>query len=155
MKILKRIMAFVLLMVLSSALFTLPAAATTTISRQDGLEVTVEMDKEVYDAGEPITATITVKNTSGNAMTIANLEQLIPEGYNLSKDSKAAAENIELRPNQTFQLEVTFEGGAGSEAEASTQSFFDKVIYGQTKGIPNLLIAVLVVIGFAVFMLLT
>ena len=155
MKILKRIMAFVLLMVLSSALVTLPAAATTTISRQDGLEVTVEMDKEVYDAGEPITATITVKNTSGNAITIANLEQLIPEGYNLSKDSKAAAENIELRPNQTFQLEVTFEGGAGSGAEASTQSFFDKVIYGQTKGIPNLLIAVLVVIGFAVFMLLT
>ena len=115
----------------------------------------MQMDKEAYEAGEAITATITVKNTSANPMTIANLEQLIPEGYKLSEDSKAAAENIELRPNQTYELEVTFEGGNGEQAEVSAQSIFDKIIYGQTKGIPNLLIAVLVVIAFVVFMLLT
>lgn len=155
MKILKRIMAAALLLVLCAGFLVLPAAATTTISRQDGLEVTVQMDKEAYEAGEAITATITVKNTSANPMTIANLEQLIPEGYKLSEDSKAAAENIELRPNQTYELEVTFEGGNGEQAEVSAQSIFDKIIYGQTKGIPNLLIAVLVVIAFVVFMLLT
>ena len=155
MKILKRITALFLLSAVLAVLLAMPAAASTTVSRQDGLEVTVEMDKEAYDAGEPITATITVKNTSAEAVAIANLEQLIPEGYELSQSSKAAAQNIELRPNQTFEMKVTFEGSSEPQAEFSAQGFFDKVIYGQTKGVPNLLIAVLVVIAFVIFMLLT
>lgn len=155
MKSLKRITALFLLSAVLAVLLVMPAAATTTVSRQDGLEVRIEMDKEVYNEGEPITAKIIVKNTSGSAMTIANLEQLIPEGYELLQSSKAAAENVELRPNQTFEMKVTFEGSSEPQAEFSAQGFFDKVIYGQTKGIPNLLIAVLVVIAFVIFMLLT
>ncbi|MBQ2861741.1 MAG: hypothetical protein IJE83_03020, partial [Oscillospiraceae bacterium] len=66
----------------------------------EGLEVSVEMDKESYEEGELITATITVKNTNAEAVIITNLEQLIPEGYELAKDSEAATENVELAPGE-------------------------------------------------------
>jgi len=150
----KKIVIWVHLMLLCTGLLATPAAAASTYVEHDGLEITVEMDKEQYDAGEPITATITVKNTNAAAVTIANLEQLIPEGYHLAQNSKAGMRDIELRPHQTMVLEVTFVGEAAAET-VSAESFFDKLLYGETLGIPNLLIAVILVIAFVIFMLLT
>lgn len=150
----KKIIIGLYLALLCTGLLAVPAAAASTYVEHDGLEITVEMDKEQYDAGEPITATITVKNTNAAAVTIANLEQLIPEGYHLAQNSKAGMQDIELRPNQTMVLEVTF-AGEPEEAKAATGGFFDKLLYGETLGIPNLLIAVILVIAFVIFMLLT
>lgn len=155
MKILRKIISLLLLSVLCAGLLALPAAATTTTSKHGDLEVTVEMDKEKYDENEPITATITVRNTSSNTITIANLEQLIPEGYQLARNSQAAVQNIELSSNQTVVLEVTFERETPVAEEAAAQGFFDKLLYGQTMGIPNLLIVVVLVIAFVIFMILT
>lgn len=154
MKILQRIVSLSLLAVLCLGALVLPAAAASTYMEHEGLEVTVEMDKEQYDTGEPITATITVTNTNAYTVTIANLEQLIPEGYKLADDSVAAMKNIELSPNRTMVLEVTFVGEAAAET-AVTEDFFAKLFYGETWGIPNLLIAVVLVIAFILFMLLT
>lgn len=158
MKNLHKTLSLILAALLCAMLLALPAAATTTHMEYNGLEVTVEMDKEEYDFGEPITATITVKNTSAQIITIANLEQLIPEGYRLAEDSKASAQNIELLPGRTTVLEVTFEGDTAAEpAEegASGWNFLNTLLYGETMGVPNLLLAVLAVIAIAVFMFLT
>lgn len=147
-----------LLAVLCGGMMVLPVAATSTFMEYDGLEVTVEMDKESYDPGEPITATITVKNTSTQMLTIANLEQLIPQGYKLSAESQASARNIELLPGRTTVLAVTFEGTAEqnpADFENFGANLLNTILYGETWGIPNLLLVVLAVIAFAIFMFLT
>lgn len=153
---LRKLVVFILTVVLCMGLIAFPAHAETTYVEHEGLEITVAMDKDQYEAGEPITATITVKNTNTDTVEIANLEQLIPEGYRLADDSKAGMQNIELRPNQTMVLEVTFVAEVEqTEAEVVTANFFDKLLNGETLGIPNLLIAVILVIAFIIFMLLT
>lgn len=137
-------------------LLVLPVSAQSTHVEHEGLEITIEMDQEQYEEDDPITATITVKNSNASTVEIANLEQLIPEGYRLAENSKAGMQNIELRPAQTIVLEVTFVGDAEpDEAEAVTADFFDKLLYGETMGIPNLLIGVILVISFIIFMILT
>lgn len=153
MRILQRIVTLSLLAVLCAGMLVLPTAATTYVEH-DGLQVTAEMDKEQYDDGEPITATITVTNTNAETVTIANLEQLIPEGYKLAEDSQAAMKNVELSPDQTIVLKVTFVGETTGEEEG-TEDFFAKLFYGETWGIPNLLILVVLVIAFIIFMILT
>lgn len=156
MKRLKKITALSLLTVLCILLLAVPAAASTSYSETEGLEVTITMDKAQYSPGEPITATIVVRNTRNEAVTIANLEQLIPEGYQLAGGSESALNDVELRPGQTLELQVTFVGNAQqTEAEASAEGFLNTLLYGETLGVPNLLIAVLLVIGFAIFMFLT
>lgn len=153
MGILRKMYAFVFLLLAFSGMLALPAAATSTTTDYNGLEVTIQMDKEVYNEGEPITATITVKNTTSEAVTIANLEQLIPEGYKLSPNAKTAVTNVELRPNGVAELKVTFE--KDPEKVTQEQDLFGKLLYGETAGIPNLLIAVVLAIIFAIFMFLT
>lgn len=153
MNILKKIVSLCLTALLSACML-LPAAASS-VMEHEGLEVSVEMDKEQYDTDEPITATITVKNTTFNTVTIATLEQLIPEGYRLSEDSKASVQNVELPAMRTMTLEVTFEQIPAEQETATAEDFFTKLLYGETWGIPNLLLAVILVIAIVIFMLLT
>lgn len=154
MKQLRKLISIAVLAVLLGAL-ALPAAASS-YSEHEGLQVTVEMDKEQYDVGEPMTATITVLNTNAYAVTIVNLEQLIPEGYVLSENSDVSMQNVEMQPGQTITLQVTFEGEPAQSAEGEEYtSFWDKLLYGETWGIPNILLAVVGLIAFGVFMLLT
>ena len=120
-----------------------------------GLQVSVEMDKEKYDPGEPITATFTVENTNAQTVTIASLEQLIPDGYRLTEGSAAAMENVDLAPNERLIMSVTFEGDETVAQEETEPDFFTKLVEGKTFGIPNLLLAVLAVIAVVIFMLLT
>ena len=155
MVILRRIQAALILLTVLVAILGLPAAATTTTSKYDGLEVTIEMDKEVYNPGEPITAKITVKNTSSDTITITNLEQLIPEGYKLANNSKSAEKDIDLPPSRQITLEVTYEGEPEAQNQTTEEDIFSKLLYGETVGVPNLLIAVILVIAFAIFMFLT
>ena len=154
MKQLRKLISIAVLAVLLGAL-ALPAAASS-YSEHEGLQVTVEMDKEQYDVGEPMTATITVLNTNAYAVTIVNLEQLIPEGYVLSENSDVSMQNVEMQPGQTITLQVTFEGEPAQSAEGEEYtSFWDKLLYGETWGIPNILLVVVGLIAFGVFMLLT
>ena len=59
MRVSRRIAAFLLLTILCTMLLAIPASATHMV--HEGLDVTIVMDKEVYDHAEPITAAITVK----------------------------------------------------------------------------------------------
>ena len=61
MKRIRAVVTLLLVCFLFAEALVMPARATTTTTTQDGLEVTVEMDKEMYAPGEPITATITLK----------------------------------------------------------------------------------------------
>lgn len=149
----KKFAAFLLLTILLGTVFALPAAATHML--HEGLDVTITMDKEEYADGEPITATITVVNTNATKVTITNLEQLIPDGYKLAEGSLVSRENVDLAPGQTLVLEVTFAGETTPEEEAQDQDFFDKLLYGETWGMPNILLALILVAAFAIFMWLT
>lgn len=153
MGVLRRIYAAVLLLILCTTVLVLPAAANTMVFESNEVEVTIEMDKEVYDVGEPITATLTIKNVTSDALTIRKAEGLVPEGYELSSESKEALTNLELRAGGTAVLKVVFEAEPGEAAQQ--EDIWHKLLYGETLGIPNLLIAVILVIAFAIFMFLT
>ena len=152
MKNSRKIIGFILLSVIYISVLVLPVSAS--FMEYEGLEITIEMDKEVYDAGEPMTATITVKNTNSGTSTISNLEQLIPEGYRLSESSEASMQNVTLRGGQAIVMNVTFVEETPAEVETD-DGFLTKLTEGATWGIPNLLWAVLALIAFVIFMLLT
>ena len=130
-----------------------PVAAT--VMENEGLRVSVEMDKEHYAPGEAITATFTVENISGKTVTIHSLEQLIPEGYQLAEGSEAITEKVDLAPGQVLTMSVTYGGDPEAEAAAQEEDFFHKVIYGKTWGLPNLLLILIALAAFAIFMFLT
>lgn len=136
-------------------LLAVPVAATA-YAEQEGLKVMVQMDKEQYEEGEAITATITVVNTNVNPVTIVNLEQLIPEGYVLAEDSDVATKDVVLQPNQSVELKVTFVGDPAAPGKGeSADTFWDKLFYGETLGIPNIILVVILVVGVIIFMVLT
>lgn len=153
MKVFRRLI-FVFFLLANIIVCTVPAKAAA-YQEYEGLQVMVTMDKETYEEGEPITATITVVNTDSQPVTVVNLEQLIPEGYVLSENSEVSTQNVEIRPGQTIELQVTFEGERSDAAETSEGTFWDKIFYGETLGIPNLILTVFGVIFFIVFMVLT
>ena len=150
MKTLQRIISVVILIICVCAT-ALPVKAST-YTEYDGLQVTVEMDREHYEEGEPITATITVKNTNDRTVTIVNLEQLIPaEGSEVSKN------NVPIQPGEVVVLKVTLEGQPVEEPVEGTTAtgFVDKLLYGYTWGVPNILLALIVVAAVTIFMILT
>lgn len=150
-----KLFCIILPAILCMNLLALPTAAAA-VTEYDGLCVTVEMDKEHYDNGESITATITVTNTTEETIVIVNLEQLIPDGYRLVEGSVASKENVDIKAGETVTLQVSFEGDPEADnGENGEGSFFDKLLYGETWGIPNILLAVLAAIAFGIFILLT
>ena len=154
MKSLRKVVSAALLLI-CAYVFALPAMASAQMEH-DGLDVKIVMDKEQYESGEPITATITVTNTNDHAVSVVNLEQLVPEGYVLAADSVAAKQNFEIPAGETVVLEVTLESQQTESAEEEeTTNFLDKLLYGETLGIPNLLWAVILLIVFCVYMWLT
>lgn len=150
----KRVLCVCLLLMTLSSL-ALPVSASSTHMEHEGLEITVQMDKEEYDDTEPITATIVVENTSGEVVTITNLEQLIPEGYVLSENSEVSAENLELLPQELVVLQVTFEKAASETEAAAPEDFFGKILFGETWGLPNVLLIMILIIAVIIFMILT
>ena len=151
-KNLKRLTVWFLLAAACIGILVLPVSAS--YMEYEGLEITIEMDKEVYNAGEPITATITVKNTNSGTSTISNLEQLIPEGYRLAESSEASMKDVTLRGGQAIVMNVTFVAESQPETEI-TEDVLTKMIEGETWGLPNLLWGVILLTAFAIFMFLT
>ena len=155
MKFLQRAWSGCLLLILCMSYLILPAAATSNFMEHEGLEITVQMDKEQYEEYEPITATIVVENKSTEIVTIDNLEQLIPAGYVLSNNSQVSTENVELLPQEIVVLQVTYEQESADDAVAAQEDFFDKLLFGETWGLPNVLLIVLLAIAVTIFMILT
>lgn len=154
-RFLPRTLLYVALMLACVMMYAVPVAASANVEYQ-GLQVMIQMDKEQYEEGEPITATITAVNTNSQPITIVNLEQLIPEGYVLAEDSQVATKDVVVQPGNSVELRVTFVGEPAQPAEnGESGSFWDKLFYGETFGIPNIILVVILVVGFIIFMALT
>jgi hypothetical protein len=152
MKVLKSIM----LVMVGIMLLSVSAKAAETYSEHQGLQVLIKMDKEQYEPNEAITAIITVVNTNAQSVTIANLEQLIPEGYVLAENSQAATKDVTVHPGQSMEMQVTFIGEPAQPAEPGEYTnIWDKIFYGETFGIPNIILVVIAIIAIIVFMALT
>lgn len=144
-----------LLAALLAVLLALPAAASSSYMEHEGLQITVEMDQEAYDDDAAMTATITVVNTNPDTVTITNLEQLIPEGYQLAENSRSALKNLDLLPGEVTVLNVTFEKEPEPEESDTPEDFFGKLLYGETMGLPNLLVGTVLTVAVVVFFVLT
>lgn len=69
---------------ISAALLCMSMLAAPVMAQEIGADepqVTLEMDKGAYEKGDPITATVTVVNTTSTHMSDINIEVDIPEGY--------------------------------------------------------------------------
>ena len=106
MKVIKKISAFVLMLTLCVGMITMTVSAETTL--QDGLEITLTSDKQVYDEGEPIKAILSVVNTNDFAVENISLENEVPEGYKLSDDSLAKEQIEFLEAGERIELTVTY-----------------------------------------------
>lgn len=106
MKTMKKVSAFLLMVVLCMSVMVMPAFAAST--SQDGLEVTLTTDKETYEKGEQIEATLTVTNTNDFAVNNVSLESVIPEGYTLAEGTEAMKQVASLEADETVSLTVTY-----------------------------------------------
>ena len=77
MTLFKRITAFVLVIMMCLTNVTPVSAA---VNSQDGVTVTMTMDKESYSIDEKITATIKLKNNNYYAVTDISLDEIGPTG---------------------------------------------------------------------------
>lgn len=152
MRRIRRLLALFLSSVFICGLMAIPAMARVT--HTDGLEIKITMDKEEYNADEPITATIVVKNVRPIPVTVTNIEQLIPEGYALDENSRAALKDTTLKSNESVTLTVTLLPESDF-VEEEEEDFFTKLIEGETWGMSNLLLAVLAALAIIIFMILT
>ena len=133
----------------------------TTYADYDGLTVTIETDREQYDDGEPITATITLTNNRTQSVNVVNLEQLIPAGYELSEDSVAGKSDFEIKPGETVVLNVTMVEQPGQvvtgdveENDASFPSLSSLINLNDVQPM-TLLWVLLGLVAFGIFMYLT
>ena len=106
MKLMKKFSAFILLMLMSINMLVLPVMAASIT--QDGLEVTWTSEKKEYTKDENVAVTLTVTNTNGVAVTNVSLESLIPEGYQLQKNSQAEKVVKQLDAGETVSLDVVY-----------------------------------------------
>lgn len=146
----KKIFSVLLLSILLLQIFALPAMASQSVEH-DGIEIEIVTDKENYELDEDIKAVITVRNTNEQAVIIADLEQLVPEGYKIKESADIQLKDIELAPDETMTLNVTLVSEAGVLSGEAAENFFDTIIFGETWGIPNILIVLILIIGVFVF----
>ncbi len=106
MKTIKKFTHLLLAMWLCIGMMTTTVFAA--VSSQDGVEVTLTTDKESYEQGESITATVTVTNKNEVMVTEVSLESIIPEGYKLADGSEATKQVTVLAPGETVTLTVTY-----------------------------------------------
>lgn len=62
---------------------TMTTAFATTVTK-DGIEASVETDKESYTAGEEVKVTVMVKNTGAETVGNITVELKVPDGLKLA-----------------------------------------------------------------------
>ena len=106
MKMMKKVSVFLLMLVLCMSVMVIPAFASST--SQDGLEVALTTDKETYDKGEQIEASLTVTNTNDYAVNNVLLKKMIPDGYKLAKGSTVTKQVESLAAGEKVSLTVRY-----------------------------------------------
>lgn len=115
MKNQRRTLVVILCLILCVCLFALPIMAQTTT--QDGMEVTLTTDKAEYAAGEDITATLTVKNTTTEAFENLKLEHIVPEGFEVT--GEPSREVDVLAAGESISIAVTYIGSIPATGDMS------------------------------------
>lgn len=121
-KIAKKLVAVAVsaLMMFSIAGMNVFAASTT----QDGLEVSLTTDKEAYSKDEKITATLSVKNTNKAAVNDVSLENIIPNGYEISSGSSAnkSVQTLEAGASEVLVTNLTAVKNNQESSEESSKA---------------------------------
>lgn len=81
MRVRRKFPAFIMALLMCVMVICMPVYAATTA--QDGLEVTLTTDKQVYSSDEQITVSVSVNNTNSYDLSDVSLTSVIPEGYQL------------------------------------------------------------------------
>lgn len=121
MKKRKKVLAFFTMLMFCLSIMVVPVNASSTI--QDGLEVSLSTDKEVYDESEQIEATLTVTNLNDTKVANVMLKHIVPKGYMLADSSEAEKQVETLEAGETITFKVTYvsdtseEGGSPSSGE--------------------------------------
>ena len=81
---------FLVLVIWITAAISVSAATQV----KDGMDITVQTDKQKYQTDEKITAWITVKNTNSFGVDNVSLECAIPAGYQAEGNSTLTISNL-------------------------------------------------------------
>ena len=87
---------------------------------QDGLEVMLSTDKNSYKSGEQIVVTLKVSNTNDKVVTDVFLNNIIPEGFELSSNSEVSKEISTIQPDEVVTLTSTYVESADNETAVNT-----------------------------------
>ena len=125
MKFFKRISAVAISMIMMCSIAEMNVFAVSTV--QDGLEVSLTTDKEIYSKNEKITATLSVKNTNTADVTDVSMETAIPDGYKVDNGLSNVKILETLVPNETAELKVVYvsdymdEGGSNDSEKQDSE----------------------------------
>lgn len=132
----------------------LPVDARASTTVVDGVEVTIRTNQEEYADDEAISVTIQVTNTTENKVTIENLEQMVPQGYTLSENSMSSLTKFDLAAGETRELTVEMLPIQETEPEETVDAL-EKVLDGETMGIPNVILILVMFLFIAIFYFFT
>lgn len=106
MKKAKKFSVLVLAMLLCIGTMTMQVFAAQTT--QDGVEITLTTDQDTYEAGDEITATLTVHNTNTYEVTDVSLSHILLDGYTLAEGSELTKLAGTLAAGESVSLAVTY-----------------------------------------------
>lgn len=142
MKAWKKLVVFLLSLMLCAGMMTTPAlAAVTASASQDGLEATITTEKDSYGIKEKISAKVTLKNTNFDPVTNIVVENIIPEGYKLADGIEAKTEIASLAAGKSMTFDVSYvkdktsdqtenpdiEGGSGNKEDTDSPNMGDNL----------------------------
>lgn len=151
-RLLRAVLCPMLAVMLCIFLPALSVFAETT--RIDGLEVSIEVDQDAYESTETITFTVTVTNVTENDITVAKLEQLIPENYSITDDTVASMENFVLSPGASVRFVAVAEPDADDTQEETT-TILTWLLEEKTANVPNYLLLLAAIAILVIFFKLT
>lgn len=98
------IVTFTLLILMFASIFPAFAAEST----QDGLSVSLELDKGEYSLGETVKTVLEVKNTNNYDVKNVKLSNFIPDGFIQKKNTELILTKDVLKPDETVSLTSEF-----------------------------------------------
>ena len=107
-KLQKITMLFLVLVMWVVAAFSVSAATQV----KDGLDITVQTDKQKYETNEKITAWITVKNTNNFGVDNISVECVIPAGYKAESDASLTIPTLASWAENTLTVVLVPKAGS-------------------------------------------
>ena len=93
----------------------IPIQVFAEVNAQDGLEVSINLEKEEYSKGDKIETTVTVKNINTFAVRNISIESFVPNGYLISADCDINKRVDVLNSGDICVFEISYEPLASEE----------------------------------------